>query len=53
MGVVMLMYNLIECKDTYSKTSVSLWHYYRDEPADVIVNSKSLKSKVKTIKTIE
>ena len=42
----MLMYNLIEYKDTYSKTSESLWHYYRDEPAHVIVNSKSLKSKV-------
>ena len=31
--VVMLMYNLIEYSDAYSKTSGSLWQYYRDEPA--------------------
>ena len=31
--VVMLMYNLIEYSDAYSKTSESLWQYYRDEPA--------------------
>ena len=31
--VVMLMYNLIEYNDNYSKTSGSLWQYYRDEPA--------------------
>ena len=27
------MYNLIEYSDNCSKTSGSLWHYYRDEPA--------------------
>ena len=32
-NVVMLMYNLIEYSDNYSKTSGSLWQYYRDEPA--------------------
>ena len=26
------MYDLIEYSDNYSKTSGSLWHYYRDEP---------------------
>ena len=26
------MYNLIEYSDNYSKTSGSLWQYYRDEP---------------------
>ena len=26
------MYNLIEYSDAYSKTSGSLWQYYRDEP---------------------
>ena len=31
--VVMSMYNLIEYSDVYSKTSGSLWQYYRDEPA--------------------
>ena len=30
--VVMPMYSLIEYSDNYSKTSVSLWQYYRDEP---------------------
>ena len=30
---VMLMYNLIEYSDVCSKTSGSLWQYYRDEPA--------------------
>ena len=29
----MSMYNLIEYSDAYSKTSGSLWQYYRDEPA--------------------
>ena len=31
--VVMHMYNLIEYSDAYSKTSGSLWQYYRYEPA--------------------
>ena len=36
------MYNLIECRDNYSKTSGSLWKYCRDKPAltdaEVIAN---------------
>ena len=31
--IVMLMYNLIEYSDKYSKTSGSLWQYYKDIPA--------------------
>ena len=31
--IVMPMYNLIEYSNGYSKTSGSLWQYYRDEPA--------------------
>ena len=31
--VVMPMYDLIEYSDTFTKTSVSLYQYYRDEPA--------------------
>ena len=31
--VVMPLYNLIEYSDNYSKTSGSLWQYYRDEPS--------------------
>ena len=31
--IVMPMYNLIEYSDNYSKTSGSLWQYYKDIPA--------------------
>ena len=41
------MYNLIECSDNYSKTSESLWHYYKDDPNDNITQSESFKSKIK------
>ena len=35
----MAMYDLIEYSDAYSKTSGSLWQYYRDEPSlDANVN---------------
>ena len=43
----MLMYNLIEYRDNYSKTSRSLWQYYKDNPNDNLENSKSFKYKVK------
>ena len=40
--VVMPMYKLIDYSDAYSKTSGSLWQYYRDEPVininDEIIN---------------
>ena len=32
LDIVMTMYNLIECSKNYSKTTGSLWNYYRDEP---------------------
>ena len=32
--IVMPMYNLIEYSDNYSKTSIRLWQYYKDEPND-------------------
>ena len=41
------MHNLIEYSDNYSKTSGSLWQYYKDDPNDNIANSKSFKSKIK------
>ena len=31
--VLMPTYNLMECRDIYSKPSGSLWQYYRDELA--------------------
>ena len=45
--IVMPMYNLIEYSDNYSKTSGSLWQYYKDDPNADIANSESFKSKVK------
>ena len=44
--IVMPMYNLIEYSDNYSKTSGSLWQYYKDIPNDNLVDSESFKSKV-------
>ena len=31
LDIAMPMYNLLEYSDNYSKTSRSLWNYYRDE----------------------
>ena len=45
--IVMPMYNLIENSDNYSKTSGSLWQYYKDDPNDNLTDSESFKSKVK------
>ena len=45
--IVMSMYNLIEYSANYSKTSESLWQYYRDEPNDNLADSESFKSKIK------
>ena len=41
------MYNLIEYSDNYSKTSGSLWQYYRDEPNDNLADLESFKYKIK------
>ena len=38
---------MIEYSDKYSKTSGSLWQYYRDEPNDNLADSESFKSKIK------
>ena len=43
----MPMYSLIEYSDNYSKTSGSLWQYYRDEPNDNLTDSESFKYKIK------
>ena len=45
--IAMPMYNLVEYSDNYSKTSRSLWQYYKDEPNDHLGNSELFKSKVK------
>ena len=41
------MYNLIEYSYNYSKTSRSLWQYYRNEPNKNLTNSESFKFKTK------
>ena len=43
----MPMYNLIEYSDNYSKTSGSLWLYYKDNQNDNLTDSESFKSQVK------
>ena len=45
--IVVPMYNLIEYRDNYSKTSGSLQQYYKNEPNDNLENSESFKSKIK------
>ena len=47
LDIVMPMYNLIDHSDNYSKTSGSLWQYYKDDPDDNLTDSESFKSKVK------
>ena len=44
---VMPMYNLIEYSDNYSKTSGSLWQYYKDDPNENLTDSESFKYKLK------
>ena len=41
------MYNLTEYSGSYSKTSGSLWQYYKNEPNDNLANSESFKFKVR------
>ena len=43
----MSIYNLIKYSDNYSKTSGSLWQYYKDDPNNNSLNSKSFNFKVK------
>ena len=41
------MYNLIEYSNNYSKTSGSLWQYYKVDPNHILTNSESFKFKIK------
>ena len=45
--IVIPMFNLIEYRDNYAKTTGSLWQYFGDEPDDDIEDSESFKSKIK------
>ena len=42
--IVVPMHDLIEHSNNYSKTSESLWQYYKDELNDNLANSESFKS---------
>ena len=44
---MMPMYNLIEYNDNHSRTSGTLWKYYRDDPNDNITQYESFKYKIK------
>ena len=43
----MSMYNLIEYRDNYSKTSGILWQFYKDKSNNNLTDSESVKSKMK------
>ena len=47
--IVMPIYYLIKYSDNYSKTSRSLWQYYKYDPNDNIRQPESFKSKIKII----
>ena len=47
LDVAMSMYKLIEYSHIYSKTSRSLWKYYREELNDTLTDSESYTSKIK------
>ena len=47
LDLVMPMYNLLEIRKNYRKTTVSLWNNYRDKPSNPLSsNSKSFKYKI-------
>ena len=46
--IVVPIYNLTEYSDNYSKTSGSLWQYYKDDPNNNIRKSESFQYKIKT-----
>ena len=43
----MLVYNLIEYNDNYTKTFLSLWQYYKDVSDNNLADSESFEYKVK------
>ena len=47
LDVVIAMYNIIEYSSNYSKTSRTLYQFYRDEPNNVVTESESFKFKSK------
>ena len=50
LDIVMSMYNLLEYSKNYSKTSASLWNYYRDELTDETNDNNGPKKKCNQLK---
>ena len=50
LDIVMPMYNLLEYSKNYSKTSRSLWNYYRDELTDETNDDNGQKKKCNQLK---
>ena len=48
-NIVMPMHNSIEYSNNYSKTSGSLWQYYKDDSNDKLTDFESFKFKVKIV----
>ena len=49
LDIVVPMYNLIEYSKNFSKTSDTLWSYYKDISTDPTTGSKSFKYKTSSI----
>ena len=47
LGILILMYDLLEYNNNYSKTSRSLWQYYKNTLNNNIVSSESFKFEVR------
>ena len=48
----MLMYNLLKYSDNYSRTSGSLWNYYRDKVNDDANENNAANNKINNNKII-
>ena len=52
LDIAIPMYNLMDYSKNYSKTSRSLWNYYRDEPNNTVVD-KVIPLKTQNLLTIK
>ena len=49
LDVVMPMYNLLEYSKNYSKTTESLWNYYKDEPRSGAKNNINFQLRIQNL----
>ena len=52
LDIVMLMYHLLKYSDNYSRTSGSLWNYYRDKVNDDANENNAANNKINNNKII-